>query len=184
MEFLWLAGIVGLVFLSGSSSTHTCREREALPIKFGILFLFLTFSFAAFAVPFRKTLFFFANSINKKMLSSKHTHTRDKREREKSIYLMVFFCILKSIISGDDSVAAATYGHQLNSFPCKQKNGTFNRTNKNANLMRVKWKRKLQQINYRPLFENCWLFFVGIAWKYSKIYLKMLLFKEIWNQID
>lgn len=57
------------------------------------------------------------------MLSSKHTHTRDKREREKSIYLMVFFCILKSIISGDDSVAAATYGHQLNSFPCKQKMG-------------------------------------------------------------
>lgn len=35
---------------------------------------------------------------------------------------MVFFCILKSIISGDDSVAAAAItvsGHQLNSFACK-----------------------------------------------------------------
>lgn len=34
---------------------------------------------------------------------------------------MVFFCILKSIISGDDSVAAAVTvsGHQLNSFACK-----------------------------------------------------------------
>lgn len=55
------------------------------------------------------------------MLKSTH-ETTEKTFTKKSICLMVFFCILKSIISGDDSVAAAATvsGHQLNSFACKR----------------------------------------------------------------